>query len=99
MFPVGLRIPISFPFSCDKTGQQLLSAVPQKTIKGDEEEIQEATASLAPAKEISLDGAAAAVLSEPGGIFTFKEEQRRVPKAFLRGGIFFALLPRALTRV
>lgn len=35
------------------------------------------------AEEISMDAAAAGVLSEPDGIFTLKEVQRKALKAFL----------------
>lgn len=35
------------------------------------------------AKEIGMDAAVVVVLSEPDGIFTFKEEQKLARKAFL----------------
>lgn len=38
---------------------------------------------MAEAKEISMDAVLATVLSEPGGIFTLKESQKKVLKAFL----------------
>lgn len=43
---------------------------------------QEATASVAAAVEISQDAVVVALLSERGGIFTIKQEQRRPAKAF-----------------
>lgn len=48
---------------------------------GEEEEIQEATVSLAAAaaaKDISIDAAVEPVLSELGGIFAYKEEKQRL---------------------
>lgn len=51
---------------------------PEKNTNEGEKEIQEVTASLAAAKE-SMD---AAVLSDLDGIFTLKEEQKTVQKAF-----------------
>lgn len=45
-----------------------------------DEEIQEATTSLAAAKEISMDAAAGAFLSEQDDIFTLKDEQRTALK-------------------
>lgn len=56
--------------------------LPLKSTEEEEEEIQEATASLADAKEISADAAVGAVLSE---LITLKEEQRTAVKVFLSG--------------
>lgn len=53
---------------------------------------QEATAGVAAAKETSVDAAAAAVSSELGGIFAFKEEQRTAANAFLCENDVFALV-------
>lgn len=47
--------------------------------------MQEAIASLAATKEISLDAAVAALLSELDGILMLKEEQRTTLRAFLVG--------------
>lgn len=47
--------------------------------------MQEASADLAAAQEISLDAAVGAVLSELGCIFTVKVEQITALKAFIGG--------------
>lgn len=54
--------------------------------------MQEVTASLATTKQISLDAATAAVLSEPDGMFVWKEGQKTPRKVFLHGKDVFALL-------
>lgn len=54
---------------------------------------EETTASRAPDNKISLDAAAVAVLLEPDGIFTLKEEQRAPLEASHSGKVVFALLP------
>lgn len=55
---------------------------------------EEATVSLAAAKETSVDAAIAAVLSEPSGIFTLRKEQRMALWAFYQCDVF-ASLPTA----
>lgn len=59
------------------------------TKEEDSEEIEAATASLASAKDISMDVAVAAVLSELDDIFAFNEEQRSALKAFLGFTAYF----------
>lgn len=56
----------------------------------DKGEIQEGTASPAVAKNISMEAAVGMALSNRGGIFTLKEEQRRT-KAFLSWKKMFLL--------
>lgn len=74
MFPTDLNFPCTITsylsFSCDKTTSCL--EAPDK----DKEERQEVTCSLAAAKEVSLDVAAVAVLSELDGIFTLRGDQK-----------------------
>lgn len=62
----------------------------------DEQDKQEATASLAAANDIGYD---VAVLSELDNAFTLKEEARIVLKAFLGGKNIFVLLPAGFRRV
>lgn len=49
--------------------------LPLKTLKDDKEEAQEVTASLAAAKEFSMNAAKVAVLSDLDEIFTLKENK------------------------
>lgn len=74
MFPVDLNCPCTITsylsFSCDETTSCL--EAPDK----DKEEIQEVTSSLAAAKEVSLDVAVVAVLSELDGFFTLRGGQK-----------------------
>lgn len=46
---------------------------------------------MAAAKDVLMDAAIGADLSEVDGIFTLKEEQKSAPKAFLGGQRSFAL--------
>lgn len=56
--------------------------LPLKTTEEDEEEIEEATVSLAAAKQPCVDAAVAELLPEPDGVFTWKQEQRTALKVF-----------------
>lgn len=47
-------------------------------------------------KEISLDAAAAAVLSELGGIFTIREEHKKVTEGFSWWSAMFCVAPTVL---
>lgn len=58
--------------SSDKTKKQPLLAVLKKSIEEDKEEIQDASANLAAAKETSVIAAVALFLSESDFIFTLK---------------------------
>lgn len=66
------------------------------TKEEDSKDIEEATASLAPAEDVSVDVAVAAVLSELDDIFTFNEEQRSALKAFLGLTAYFRFTPNRL---
>lgn len=75
------------PFACEISSKQPQQAA---TVV-DGKQIQEVTARLATAKEISTDAAVATVLPELDGIFTLKEDQ----KAFV---LVFALCPTTTNR-
>lgn len=53
---------------------------------------EEATAIVAAAKETSVDGAAAALLSELDGIFAQRDSQKEALQAFFSVGKMFSLL-------
>lgn len=89
---------IRFALNCDKNkgGKKILQAAPQKKTKV---EIQEVTASLAAAKEISAEAAVAALSLEEEDIFTLNEEHTAAQKAFLGEKRCFRFTRLALTRV
>lgn len=57
---------------------------------------EEVTVRLAAAKDISMDAAEVAVISELDGIFAFKKEQRTAPNAFLLGKNMFLFYSQLL---
>lgn len=68
------------------------------TEEHNDEEEEEASVSRGAAKEINVDAATAAVLSEPDSIFPFEEEQRTTLKPFLGGEDVLSLLPTGIGR-
>lgn len=58
--------------------------------------MQEVNVSLANAKAVSVNPEVVAVLSELGGIFAFKKQQSKAPKALLGGQLVFHFIPNCL---
>lgn len=85
------------PFSCDESREQLLRAA-LKNYRGRPKRNRGSDCEPAGTKEIIMDAAVASVLSELGGIFILKGEQRTALKAFLNGKDVFASLPTGFSK-